>query len=146
MAVNKITNMRVHEIFERMATVHSQKQKAAILREYNNKALRDVLKGGFDDSIEFILPEGTPPYTPGSAENPGSSLLKQSKKFRHFVKGGGRDEADAKIERIFVRLLESIHPKEAEIVIRMKDKNLRGMYHGLTKKLVEEAFPRLIDE
>jgi hypothetical protein len=146
MPVNKITNMRVYEIFEKVAEVHSQKQKAEILRQYNNRAVRDVLKGAFDDTVQFVLPEGTPPYTPGSSESPGSSLLKQSKKFRYFVVSSDRSKSDPKVEKIFIQLLESIHPKDAEIVVKMKDKDLKGMYHGLTKKLVQDAFPGLIQE
>jgi hypothetical protein len=39
-------------------------------------------------------------------------------------------------------VLESIHPKEAKVLIAVKDKKLP--YKGLTKKLVEEAFPGLL--
>jgi hypothetical protein len=47
---------------------------------------------------------------------------------------------------IFVKLLESLHPSEAQVVIWMKDKQLGGNYKGLTKKLVSDAFPGLITE
>jgi hypothetical protein len=45
---------------------------------------------------------------------------------------------------MFIKLLEAIHPNDAKVIIRMKDKDLQGMYKGVTKKLVEEAFPGLI--
>lgn len=146
MAVNKIKNMKVHDILDRVAEAPNRKEKIKVLHEYNNRGLRDLLKGAFDDSIEFNLPEGVPPYTPGSESAPGSSLLKQAKKFKYFVKTPQRPTAGPKVEMIFIRMLESLHPREAELVVQMKDKDLGGKYKGLTKKLVSEAFPGLIQK
>ena len=42
----------------------------------------------------------------------------------------------------YIELLESIHPKEAEILLQMKDKKLKC--NGLTYNLVKETFPKLI--
>ena len=37
-------------------------------------------------------------------------------------------------------MLEGLHPKEAEIVIAVKDKNLEDMY-DVSFEVVEEAYP-----
>ena len=52
---------------------------------------------------------------------------------------------------MFINILENIHPKEGELLIKMKDKKLiksnnSAYYSGITKKLVEETFPGLIRE
>lgn len=146
MAVNKIKNMRVDDILKRVAEAKTRKEKIEVLHTYNHRGLRDVLKGAFDDTVEFNLPSGAPPYTPGSDHAFGSTLLKQSKKFKYFVKTPQRPKANAKVETIFIQMLESLHPEEAQIVVWMKDKDLSGKYKGLTKKLVSEAFPGLIIE
>jgi hypothetical protein len=39
-------------------------------------------------------------------------------------------------------MLESLHPKEAEVVIQVKDKKLN--YRGLTYKLVKTTFPEIL--
>lgn len=146
MAVNKIKNMYVHEVFERVGEAKTRKEKIEILRKYNSREIRDILKGSFDDSVKFNLPKGAPPYTPGSSRSPGSVLRKQHKRFHHFIATPQRPRAPAKIETIFIQMLESLHPKEAQIVVWMKDKDLSGKYKGLTKKLVADAFPGLISE
>lgn len=146
MAVNKVTGMRVDEIFDLVDKAKSRKDKIEVLKKYNNRAIRDVLKGAFDSSIEFNLPEGAPPYTPGSEISYPSSLMKQTKKFHYFVRKADTRVAQAKVEMIFIKILESIHPKEAEILVLMKDKNLDGKYKGLTKKLVQDVFPGLISQ
>jgi len=146
MAVNKIKNMRVDEILDRVAEAKTRKEKIEILHTYNHRGLRDVLKGSFDDTVQFNLPEGIPPYTPGSDHSYGTTLLKQSKKFKYFVKTPQKQRAGVKIETIFIKMLEGLHPQEAQIAIWMKDKDLGGKYKGLTKKLVSDAFPGLIVE
>ena len=146
MAVNSINNMRVHEVFDKVAEAKTKKEKIDILRRYDNQAIRDVLKGAFDDGIQFNLPEGDPPYEEGSETKPASSLLKLSKKFPQYVAAQGNEQATPKAELQFIKLLESLHPEEAKITLWMKNKDLEGKYKGITKKLAEEAFPGLISQ
>lgn len=145
MAVNRLKSLTVHEILTRVGTRQTKEERMQVLKEYNCLALRDVLKGGFDDTIQFILPEGAPPYEPAPVENPPSNLHKMSKNFRYFAVGGpGERLPKARVEQMLIRMLESIHPKDAELVIAVKDKELTGRYRGLSKKLVQETFPSLI--
>ena len=137
----------VHEILEKANKAKSKKEKIAVLQEHNCLALRDILRGAYDDLIEFILPEGEPPYQEDDAPAgySQSSLLQQTRKFRYFVKGGPGERVNPiRREKIFVEILESVHPKEAELVILMKNKNLGSVYKSITKKIAQEAFPNLI--
>ena len=145
--------LMIHEILEKAAEASSKEEKIKILQENNHLALRDILRGGMDNTIEFIIPEGKPPH--GDPEKYGytkTSLYNKTKQFRYFVKGGaGEQMLPAKRERLFIDILESVHPKEGELVIMMKDKKLiksnnSAHYSGITKKLVQEAFPGLIRE
>jgi len=138
---------QMFEIFEEVGKAPTRKEKVDVLQQNNSLALRDVLKGAFDDSIEFILPEGEPPFKGDDAPvgHNRSSLHLMSKRFRYFAKGGPGERLNpAKRERMFIELLESINENDAQIVIWMKEKKLSGKYKGLTKKLVQEAFPKLI--
>ena len=47
-----------------------------------------------------------------------------------------------KREKVYLGLLESIHPKDAEIVVKMVNKKLS--IPKITEKVVKEAFPNLI--
>jgi hypothetical protein len=106
-------------------------------------AFKDILRGTFDDSLQFLLPEGKPPFTPNREESVPSTLLKKHKEFGYFVKGGPGDNMPAyKRENMFIRLLEAIHPADAELVLSMVNKQPPVKY--LTKKLTEETFPNLI--
>jgi len=145
MAVNKMQNLTIHEILKMVAAKNAKADKVQVLKAYNCLALRDVLKGSFDDQIQFLLPEGEPPYEPADPKSVPSSLNKQSRKFRYFAVGGpGERMLKSKVETMYIGLLEAIHPEDAKLVIAMVNKQMTGKYRGLTKNVISEAFPNLL--
>lgn len=136
--------LQVFEILEKASKAKTKKDKISILQQNNIMALRDVLRGTFDESIQWNLPEGEPPYTPSRIDSVPSSLLKQHLKFKYFVKGlrESSDLIPLRRERMFIDILESIHPSDAEVLLSMINK--KSPVKGITKALVKEAFPDLI--
>jgi hypothetical protein len=135
----------VYEVLEEAQGKKTKKEKIEVLRANESWALKDVLRGALDSKISWLVPEGTPPYSPSQGHNTSSNLLRQNVQFSYFVKGGkGEQIMKAKREQIYITLLESIHPKDAELVIHMVSKNLP--YKSITKDIVKEAFPGLIAE
>jgi hypothetical protein len=60
----------------------------------------------------------------------------------YFVKGLQGDQLPAvKREKIFLDIIETVHPKDAELMLGMINKT---SIKGVTKKTVEAAFPDLI--
>lgn len=145
MAVNKLESAKIYEVLTKLSKGRNKEARLKVLEDYNSLALRDVLKLNFDDNIISLLPEGVPPYKNEdiNLESIPSSLHKRSAEFVYFVKGG-RDIKQFKREKLFIDILETIHPEEAKVLIAAKDKELEKMYKGLTKELVKEAFPGLI--
>jgi hypothetical protein len=47
-----------------------------------------------------------------------------------------------KREGLFLNLLESLNPEEAELLIAAKDKKMKSK--GITKRLVNDTFPGLL--
>lgn len=144
MPVNRINNLTIHEILKRAGETKTKEEKIAVLRRYNTMALRDVLKIAYDDRIRFVFPEGAPPYRPSSEESAPSSLRRQNKRFKYFLENIKTNLLMVRREKMFISMLESIDPNDALLIIAAKDKKLEGMYKGITKKLVMEAFPGLI--
>jgi hypothetical protein len=136
----------VSEVLEMVSKAETKKEKIEILRRNNTLELRDILKGAFDDTITFILPKGSPTIDEQEKRKYDKRhLASETKKFRYFVKGGPGEQVNAlRRERMFIDVLYRIDSKEADLVCKMKDKELEGVYKGLTKKLVQEAFPGLI--
>jgi len=139
------TRYQVYEVLEEVAKKRSKKDKLQVLKEYGNMMpLRDVLQGTFDDRIQWNLPTGPVPYTPTSAESPPNTLLKAHMNFKYFVKGLVESNrlTSVKREKMFIDMLESIHPRDAEVIVAMINKE--SPMKGITKNLVKEAFPELI--
>ena len=136
--------LSIPTIFEDIAKAKSITERKKILLEHGSNPLKELLKYAFHPDIKFLLPEGAPPYkTVGSPDeyNP-PSLYPNIRKLYLFVEGGNDGLTTLRREQLFVQLLEELHPKEAEVLIQVKDKKLK--YRGLTYKLVKETFPDLI--
>ena len=133
----------VFEILQKFSEQKTRKDKIEFLKKNSIPALRDVCRGAYDKSIEWSLPAGKPPYTPSRPESTPSSLRRQHLEFGWFVKGMKGDTLTSyKRENKFIQLLESVHPEDALIVLNMVQK--KAPVKGLTKKIVEEAFPNLL--
>ena len=136
-------NPLVFEILEATNKARSKDEKIEILRKYESWALKDVLRASFDPLVEFTIPAGAPPYQPNRVESIPSNLLRKNKDFQYIVKNGAGDKMPAfKREKLYIAILESIHPKDAEVVINMVNKKKPAT--GITVKIVKEAFPGLI--
>ena len=137
-------DLLVHEVIERVQKAKTKKEKINILKEHETWALKDILMGTFDTSINWNIPSGAPPYKPALPESVPSNLISRNKDFRYFVEGGPGSKMPAfKRENIFIGLIEAIHPKDAELVIAMINKKKPT---GITRKIVTEAFPDLLED
>ena len=56
------------------------------------------------------------------------------------MKGGNDGLTKTRREMIFINLLQGLHPKDAQILNLVKDKNLSDKYK-VTKEIVAEAYP-----
>ena len=138
--------LQVFEIPAKAVKAKSRDERIKVLQDNQIMPVLDILRGTFDDTIQWNLPDGEPPYTPNDESTPPSTLLKQHLNFKYFVKGLRESNSLNKIkrEKMFIDLLESVHPRDAELVISMINKKSPPRY--LTKNLVQEAFPELIRE
>ena len=132
----------VHEIFTLINNAKNKEDKLRILKKNDTAAMRQLLKAAFDPAIAFDMPPGNPPFmrneAPEGTEH--TSLFYASKKLWHFVKGADPVTNSLQKEKMFLGLLESLHNKDADVLLGIKNKDLNKTYKGLTENLVKEAF------
>ena len=132
----------MHEILTKVNNAKDKPAKIAVLRKHDSVPLRQVLKGAFDPSIEWDLPEGTPPFNrndaPAGTEH--TTLYTEARRLWHFVKGADENLKKAKKEMMFIQLLEGLQEDDADLMIAVKEKSLNKRYKGLTDAVVKEAF------
>ena len=138
-------NPFMNEILDLVHEQETDEDKVKILQQYTNDALKTLLIWNFDESIISLLPTGEVPYQPN--ESPlgvdHSSLRRDYKNLYNFVKGGNDSLSKIRRETIFIQILESLHPNEAEVLILVKDKNLEDKY-DISFDIVKQAYPDIV--
>ena len=131
-------------IFGEVEKAKTKDQKKETLIKYDNSALRELLRYAFDPNLKFLLPPGTPPHKyAGDTNEPNPTYLYGLvRKLYLFVEGGNTALKQARREYLFIEMLESIHPSEAELLLQVKDKKVKC--RGLTYNLVKNTFPDLL--
>ena len=130
------------EIMQAVSSAKTKASKIKILQENRSPALVALFVWNFDPSIESALPEGEVPYTPNDSPtvDSQSKLASQYRTLYNYVKGGNDGLKRTRRESLFIELLESLHPDEAELVCLVKDKDLSKKYR-ITHNVVKEAYP-----
>ena len=130
------------EILKKVSSAKTKAEKVALLQEYNNPGLRALLIINFDESLQFLLPEGEVPYSPNDAPagTEHTSLYQEAKRLWHFVKGADEKLSKTRKEVMFIQMLEGLQADEAKLLVNVKEKSLNKVYKGLTDSVVKEAF------
>ena len=71
-----------------------------------------------------------------------ASIRAEYKKFYNFCKGGNPSLSNLRRETMFINILQGLHPREAQILILVKDKNLESEYK-ISKEIVSMAYPEI---
>ena len=162
------TNPFVFEILELASKQRSNIKKAEILKTYEHDSIKSVLIWNFDETVISLIPEGAVPYGGATEQTVYSgslsenlareakggesatgqdlngrgrtSLRREYQNLYHFVKGGNDTLSTIRREMMFINILEGLHPKEAELLCLVKDKQLQTKYK-ITLDNVKAAFP-----
>ena len=139
-------NPFIHEILELVSEQRTKAKRVDILREYRDDSLTAVLIWNFDERVQSAVPDGQVPYEPNDVPvgTDHTSLRREWKTLYHFIKGGNDTLSSLRRESMFIQLLEGLHPKEAEIICLIKDKELESVYPKITLDIVKEAFPDIV--
>lgn len=161
-------NPFLYEVLELVSKQRSGAKKVEVLKKYEHDSLKSIFIFNFDESVISLLPEGEVPY--GDAEDQSvysgtlsenlakeasggesatgqdldgrgkTSLRREWQNLYHFVKGGNDSLNNIRREMMFINLLRGLHPREAEILILIKDKRLTTKYK-ITHENVKQAYP-----
>lgn len=112
-----------------------------ILHDNDSPSLRTLLFYLWGPT-KFALPEGTPPYTPYTSEPVPYRLYNEMRRMYLFIEDGHPTLKQNKREELFIELLETIDPKDAELIIAIKDK--KTPWKKLARNVVVKAFPDLL--
>ena len=134
------------ELYEMLDLIEKSDEPAELVSKFGRQytSFKDYLRGVFDERIQFLLPDGKPPYRPADPAVVPSTWHKQHMNLKYFVKVGVSDSmSQTRREKMFIDMLESVHPEDALIICKMIEK--KTTVKKLTKKVVNESFPNLCE-
>ena len=136
----------LYEVFDEFEEVKTKEERMKVIERNLSQHLVDTLQYAFHPDFEWKfkkLPKDykVPDIPPGMGY---TNLSHQLRKFYLFRTGDPRSEqlTDKRREELLIQMLESLEPREVEVIIGIFRKDL-GV-KGLTYSFVKEAFPNLL--
>lgn len=129
------------EIFDEYQKEETKEGKIAVLRKYDTERMRNLFQYIYSPRVIFDVE--IPNYIP-APEPAGLNwtyLESEIGKLYRFIQGHPKrtNVQPQKLTSLLLVILESLHKDEAEILIKVLQKDLGIPY--LTPQMVEEAFP-----
>jgi hypothetical protein len=138
----------VSELFLEASKIRTRQGRIDSLRKNNSPILRDMISLAYHPAYIWLLPKGVPPYTPNPMPYDAFGVLtKEVGRLKEFIFGASPNQntmLPQKREKLFIDLLEMVHPDDARLLCHIKDKRIP--YPFLTYSLCQEAFPDLLPE
>ena len=134
------TNKCMANIIAKIEAQPTVEKQVEFLQLHSSYALKAVLGYGMDPGVKWLLPDGDPPYRPlfDAADQEGRFYI-ECKKLIYFVDSPeGAQVKQLKREQLFIQVLESIDPRDAKLLLRMKNRQIKIM-----PEAIAEAFPNL---
>jgi hypothetical protein len=69
-------------------------------------------------------------------------MPKELRKVGYFIRGVQNNLTRFQKEKMFIDILESVSPEEAQLFLMIKNKKIT--YKGFSRKLIEESLPELL--
>ena len=160
-------NPFIHEVLSLADAQNSNAKKVEVLKNYEHDCLKVLFVWNFDSSVISLLPPGEVPYGESNAQTTFAGTLsdniareaaggesatgqdldgrnkttirREYQNFYHYVQGGNGSLSTVRREMMFIDLLQGLHPKEAEILVLVKDKDL-GTKYDVSLDNVKQAY------
>ena len=161
-------NPFIFEIFDLAAKQKTNPKKVQVLQQYEDDSVKSIVIWNFDDTVVSLLPEGDVPYGDLKDQNVYSgslsenlamearggeaatrqdlqgqgrtSLRREWQNLYNYVQGGNNSLSGIRREMMFINLLEGLHPREAELLVKVKDGKLTDLY-DVSFDNIKAAFP-----
>jgi len=137
----------IYEVFDEFEEAKNKKERLTVIEKNLSKTLVEVLQYTFHPDYKWKINEMPENYKIPMDVAPGLSRCQLSTEIRKlYLFQSGNEVAESlspkKQNELLIQLLESIEPREAEVIIGIfkKDQSVKGLDY----KFVKEAFSNLL--
>lgn len=137
------TKMYIHEVFDEIEKIPSMKERKESLQRHakTRPVIPALLRLAYDKRVEVLLPETDPPFKKSDLMEglTDTRLDNEVRRFKVFIRGQGYDNLrQPKREGLFLSILESLHSREAEIMVQCFQHKFR--LKGFTIPEINDVF------
>ena len=135
--------LTIAQIIETASQIENVEDRVQYLRNNDSTTLRYMFELALTPGVAWSVPEGAPPYKPCEYLDVEGRLHQEARTLYLYLQGNRPELTQLKRESLFIGLLESIDKRDAELLIKVKDKQLPA---SISTEVVNLAFPGLINE
>ena len=137
----------IFEVLDEFELAENKKDRMSVIERNLSKTLVEVFELTYHPNYQWLIKEMPDNYKIPNDVLPGltsAQLSNQIRKMYMFRKGDEMAEklTPQKRNELLLQILESLEPREAEVIIGIFQKDL-GV-KGLNYKFIKEAFPNLL--
>ena len=137
----------IFEVLDEFELAENKKDRMSVIEKNLSKTLVEVFELTYHPNYQWLIKEMPDNYRIPNDVLPGltsAQLSNQIRKMYMFRKGDEMAEklTPQKRNELLLQILESLEPREAEVIIGIFQKDL-GV-KGLNYKFIKEAFPNLL--
>ena len=137
----------IFEVLDEFELAENKKDRMSVIERNLSKTLVEVFELTYHPNYEWLIKEMPDNYKIPNDILPGISTAQLSNQIRKMYMFRKGDETAEKLtpqkrNELLLQILESLEPREAEVIIGIFHKDL-GV-KGLNYKFIKEAFPNLL--
>ena len=130
----------ISEILLKASKIRIKKDRLEYIRNNASDALQWIVHCAYHPNAISMLPKGQPPFNDCADTETFGNLYHRIGELEMFFKGDKYDRMpDAQRQNLFISLLEAVHPDDARLLCKVKDKTIP--YPFMTYGFLKEAFP-----
>ena len=141
----------ISEVLKEADKAKGKAAKIEVLQKHYKPAMLTIMQSVFDPNVKWALAEGTfvaigPnekaktyfEYTPTDYLDVEGRLYQETTKMYLFMEGGNPDLTQERRMQLFVQVLESVTPGDAEMLVSLTKKKMP--FKSITPALINEAW------
>lgn len=140
------------EFVEEAGKIRDENERIEYARKNWSHTIAYMFYFAYDSRVQWKIPKGTPPFQVTDYLPESYNALNQAVSKMYIFMTGYPSQDISKIypqnmsqiqrEQLFISLLETLHPKDAALLIRAKDGLVMG--NGLDEAFIRKAYPDLL--
>jgi hypothetical protein len=135
----------IFEMLDQIQREPTPQARAIKMRQFRCRELNTALQINYRQDVKLDLPPGVPSFQRDNG-NPDASMARTRNIINDIFELGTHNRNLSQNEKLsrFVRILEALNEREAEVFILAKDRKLQDRWPAINIHMVRDAIPGIV--